>query len=472
MTRMAHGRKMIKQSLGSLGLTILVGAGLFFAVRNLGVMTNLLPQAAIEPANIVVDTAAVLGTYERPWLNLAQGGEGHDWRLQPLSAKVKALHPAYIRLDHIFDFYEIVSGTPGNLQFNFSKFDLILSDIQAVGAKPYISLSYMPPSIAQGGELTAPPIRYEDWQLIVKKTIEHVSGTRGTSDVYYEVWNEPDLFGGWKYFGDRNYLTLYTYAAQGAAAARVSQPFKLGGPAITALYKNWFDALLKHVQANHLKFDFFSWHRYSTDINQFRQDMFDVRQWISNYPQLESTVEFHITEWGHDSNVNAGYDTSQSAAHTVAGAIEMVGVVNRAFVFEIQDGKDPAGKAKWGRWGLFTHADFGAQAKPRYHALSLLENMGKERLQLMGKGTYVKALAARKDPQHWQVILANFDPQGKNTETVPVTFKNLPVGTYAVKITFLNKSAQTSTVSTQSSDVQIAVPMGVYEVALVEITPQ
>lgn len=472
MTRSGHGHKIIRQSLGTLVLTVLIGASLLLAVRNLGVVTDLLPHASIEPANIIVDTAAILGTFDRPWQHLAQGGEGHDWRLQPIAAQVRALNPSYIRLDHIFDFYDIVSGTPGNIQFNFSKFDLILSDIQSVGAKPYIALSYMTPSLAEGGELTGPPVRYEDWQLMVQKTIEHVSGTRGMSDVYYEVWNEPDLFGGWKYHGSRNYLTLYTYAARGAAAARVSQPFKIGGPAITALYKNWFDALMKHVQDNKLKFDFFSWHRYDTDIDVFKKDMFEVRQWIAKYPQLEPTVEFHITEWGHDSKNNAGYDGLQSAAHTVAGAIEMIGVVNRAFVFEIQDGKDPAGQAKWGRWGLFTHADFGAQAKPRYHALKLLENMGPERLQLLGKGSYVKAFAARKGPQHWQVILSNYDPRGKNTETVPVTFKNLPVGTYTARITYVSKAAQTKTVTTQSSDLQIAVPLGVYEVALVELTPQ
>lgn len=471
LTRATHGQKLMRQTLGALVLTFLIGVSLVLTVRNIEVVTNLLPHAAPEPANIVVDTTAVLGTFDRPWRHLAQGGESHDWRLQPLAGQVRALHPEYIRLDHIFDFYDIVSGSPGNVQFNFAKFDRILDDIQSVGAKPYISLSYMAPSLAQGGELTGPPVRYEDWQLMVQKTVEHVSGTRGTRDVYYEVWNEPDLFGGWKYYGSRNYLTLYTYAAQGAAAARVSQPFKLGGPAITALYKNWFDALMKHVSENNLKFDFFSWHRYDTDIDVFRKDMSEVRQWMTSYPQLEPTVEFHITEWGHDSKNHAGYDGTQSAAHTVAGAVEMVGIVNKAFVFEVQDGKDPAGQARWGRWGLFTHTDHGAQAKPRYHALKLLENIGDERLQLVGKGTYVKALAARKDPTHWQVILSNYDPSGKNIETVPVTFKNLAAGTYSVKITYLSKAAQTKSVNTESGDLQVAVPLGVYEVALVEITP-
>src|SRR5690606_32160076 len=106
--------------------------------------------------------------------------------------------------------------------------------------------------------------------------------------------------------------------------------------------------------------------RYSTDIDQFRRDMADAQTWIANYPQLEPTMEFHITEWGHDSENDPGYDGNYGAAHTVAGAIEMVGVVDKGFVFEIQDGKDPAGQANWGRWGLLTHNEFGAKPKPRY----------------------------------------------------------------------------------------------------------
>ncbi len=470
MTQKQHSRKILFSLLGSVVTVLLVGLGLLLGVRNISVLTNLLPHAAPEPAQITIDTAAVLGGYDKPWHNLAQGGEDHEWRLQPIGAQVKSLNPEYIRLDHIFDFYDIVSGTPGNVQMNFTQFDLILSDIKAVGAKPYISLSYMAPSLAQGGELTGPPVRYEDWQYMVQKTIEHVSGTRAIDDVYYEVWNEPDLFGKWKYFGDRNYLTLYTYAAQGAQAARVQRPFKLGGPATTALYKNWFDALLTHVQKNNLKFDFFSWHRYDTDINIYRKDMTQVREWMTAYPALAPTVEFHITEWGHDSNNNPGYDTSVGAAHTVAGAIEMVGIVSKAFVFEIQDGRDPAQAAHWGRWGLFTHADAGARQKPRFAALKLLERLGSERLKLMGKGSFVKALATRSDEKHWQVMLVNYDPAGKNSETVPVTLSSLSPGEYTVTFTSLTRGKRVQKITAQNSSLTFSVPLSPYEVVLAEIS--
>src|SRR5260221_8671778 len=225
-------RKKWKVFLSILPL-ILILVATFVGITQLDKIRQFFGQASGEPANLVIDTQAILGPLPRPWRNLAQGGEQFDWRMTPILGQVKALHPQYIRLDHIYDFYDIVHGSPGNITFDFSKFDAILDDVQASGAKPYIALSYMPPAISSG-DILAKPVNWSDWQLVVQKTIEHVSGTRHTPDVYYEVWNEPDLFGNWHYYGAKNYLTLYEYAARGAANARGVQPFKIGGPAITA----------------------------------------------------------------------------------------------------------------------------------------------------------------------------------------------------------------------------------------------
>jgi xylan 1,4-beta-xylosidase len=454
----------------------LIGGGILVAlviatlvgVSQIQVVREFFSRASGEPANLVIDTQAVLGPLPRPWRQLAQGGEDSKWRMQPLTAQVKALNPTYIRIDHIYDFYEIVQGTPGNLTFDFSKLDPILDDIKASGATPYIALTYMPPAIAEG-DIVSKPKRWEDWQLTVQKTIEHVSGTRKTPNVYYEVWNEPDLFGGWKYYGDKNYLTLYEYAARGANNAKGVQPFKLGGPAITALYKNWFDALAKFVIEKNLRFDFFSWHRYSNDLEQYRKDMTEARTWLSNYPQLEPHVELHITEWGHDSNNHAGYDTNYGAAHTVAGAIEMVNVVEKAFAFEIQDGKSPEGKEFWGRWGMFTHPDAGAKAKPRYHALRMLDKLADQRLSLLGKGTWVKALSARDAEGNTEVVLANFDQFGSHSETVPITFENIQPGSYTVSKEFLGGRVQNEQVATTAAVLQTTVFMPANSVAFVEL---
>lgn len=447
-------KRVIFTFFGLFILTIVV----FIGVWQIDQVREFFGQASGTPANIMINTNAVLGPLPRPWQNLAQGGESYDWRIQPINNQIKALKPNYIRIDHIYDFYDIVQGSPGNISFNFSKFDPIIRDIQATGAKPYIALSYMPPAIAQD-DIVSPPVNWADWQLTVQRTIEHVSGTLGISDVYYEVWNEPDLFGGWKYYGNKNYLTMYSYAAVGARQARGVKNFYLGGPGITALYKNWFHALAKHAIDNNLKFDFFSWHRYDHSLKQFETDFIEARSWLSRYPELSPTVELHVTEWGPDSENHPGYDTSYSAVHAVATAITMTNAVDKAFLFEIQDGKDPNGQSHWGRWGLLTHQDFGSQPKPRYRALKMLDRISDQRLPIQGQGSWVKALAARNEQGQTEILMANFDPRGKHYEVVPVTFNNIEPGGYRLELEYFDGRAQTFLEATTAAILRTDVPM-------------
>ncbi len=442
--------------------------GVMAGAWQIKVVREFFGQASGVPANLIVDTTAILGPMPRPWRNLAQGGEDHNWRIDQLTGQIAALKPEYIRLDHIYDFYDIVQGTPGNITFDWTKFDLIIDDIVKTGAKPYIALSYMPPAISSG-DILAYPTNWADWQLVVQKTIEHVSGTKKIRDVYYEVWNEPDLFGSFKYYGDKNYLTLYAYASAGAKNARGALPFKLGGPAITALYKNWFDAWAKGCVTNKWRCDFFSWHRYSTNLDQFADDMASVKSWVQAYPQLEPTLEFQITEWGHDSNNNAGYDSQYGAAHTVAGAIAMSNRVERAFAFEIQDGKDPEGKNYWGRWGMFTHNDFGANSKPRYRALKMLDSIADQRLQITGLGSWVKALAAKNDNGATELVIANFDAKAKHSEMVPITFLNIEPGAYTLNKESLGGSKQVQQIATNAAVLKTEIFMAINEVAKVQL---
>ena len=452
------------------GMLVLV-AGIFAAISQIQVVREFFGQASGVPANFIVDKNAILGPMPRPWRNLAQGGEDHEWRLGNLTGQVAALNPEYIRLDHVYDFYDIVQGSPGNLSFNWTKLDPVIDDILATGAKPYIALSYMPPAISSG-DILAKPQNWGDWQLVVQRTINHLSGERGISDVYYEVWNEPDLFGSWKYYGDKNYLTLYAYASAGAQAAARSKsvrPFKLGGPAITALYENWFNAWAEGCINNQWRCDFFSWHRYSYDLDQYATDMADARRLLSAYPQLEANLELHITEWGHDSENHAGYDGQYGAAHSAAGAISMMNRVERAFAFEIQDGKDPEGQTYWGRWGLFTHNDFGANAKPRYQALKMLDSIADQRLQITGAGSWVKGLAALNESNNIELVLANFDVKAKNSELVPITFQNIEPGNYTLSKVYLDGHRQEEKIATSAAMLRAEVLMGVNDVAKIEL---
>ncbi len=439
---------------------------IFVGALNISTIREFLTSAFGQDANIQINTQVSFGPMQYPWRNLAQGGESKDWRIQPISAQVRALSPNYIRLDHLYDFYDVVSRDGGTLRFDFTKLTQIITDIRATGATPYLSLSYIPPAIATNGDITAPPQNWNEWQVTVERTIEHVSGTLGIPDVYYEVWNEPDLFGGYKVYGEKNYLTMYEYAARGAQNAQVRQPYKIGGPASTALYKNWIDAIVKLSIDKQLPLDFVSWHRYDRDIEVFRKDISQVKSWLSAYPERPN-LEVHITEWGHDSRNDAGYDGSFGAIHTIAVSTEMIGTIDKAFVFEIQDGKDPAGNVRWGRWGII---DSSGQAKPRYNALRFLNRLEGDRVQLLGKGTWVKG-AASKSGNDVVVLLANYDQNGKHTEVTPVTFNDITPGTFQIDQQYFNGTTSQRTIATDSSKLQIQVPMPVNSAVFLRLRP-
>ena len=453
-------------------LALILGA-IILGVMNLNTIREYFIGASGEPANLVVDVSAVLGPMPRPWRNLAQGGEDKNWRMNSIAEKVKVLNPEYIRLDHIYDFYEPVRREGDQLVFDFSRLDLIIDDILAVGAKPYISISYTPGPIAPDGNITGMPTNLSEYQVIVQRTIEHLSKTRAIEGVIYEVWNEPDLFGEFRVYGRKNYLELYGAAARGAQAAVVNgaRPFQFGGPATTALYKNWIDGLATFAIENNYRLDFISWHRYDRSAEVYRQDVANVRAWLASYPQLFG-VQLHITEWGHDSTIDPGYDTIFGAAHTGAIALDMVGQVDRAFVFEIQDGKDPSGQEYWGRWGILTHQDFGSRLKPRYKMLQFLDRLADQRLQLLGKGSWVKAVAA-KNGEQVQVAIVNYDPAGTNLEQVPVTFTNIDTLSYDLTIQYFEGQTMQKTIATTSGQLSVGttIPMQANSAVFVTAVP-
>lgn len=429
-----------------------------------------LTHAGGVEANLVIDAQATFSRDGDVWKNLAQGGEERGQMLTSVITPVRKIGPKYIRIDHIYDSFNVVSkDSNGQINFNWQELDKTVDDILAIGAKPFISLSYMPPAISSGS-IVDQPTNWADWELIVQRTIEHFSGTRGIQNVYYEVWNEPDLFGGFKVYGNKNYLNLYTHSAIGAARASGVQNFKFGGPAITALYKSWFDSLLKHAQNNRLRLDFFSWHRYSKNLDDFESDVTNVHNWIVNYPSLSGT-EFIISEMGPNSDNDPVYDNSFSGIHAVATAAVLQGQIGKGFNFEIKDG--PGEKQFWGRWGIFTHDKFGApQAKPRYYAFTFLNRMTGQDVTVGGTGSWVKAFAKKDANGTLRTLVVNYDPSGKHSEAVPMTFANLASTNFTLRRINYSGKVEEEQVATTSGTWETLQEFSPNTAAIFEIVPR
>ncbi len=418
---------------------LLIGLSFFtWQARNIQVWWQ---QASGQPANIVVDAEAILGPMPQPWLALAQGGEEKEPMLTPVIPEIKQLKPKYIRLDHVFDAYNLVGGGKnGNMTYDFSQLDKTVDDILVAGALPFFSLSYMPPTLSKDGQVTSPPENWSDWSAIIKNFIEHYSGknNRNLANVYYEVWNEPDLFGNWKISGCRpldlgcdpgkDYKILYRQSVLGAQQAKNTNPFFIGGSATTSFYPAWVEELFKWVETKNLRLDFISWHRYHPEANQYQHDLESLEGLIEKHPRFLGIKKI-ISEWGSDPENSSNHDSIYDAAHSLAVIRTLMARLDLAFAFEIKDGPDPAGNKYWGRWGLLTHQNFGQEKKPRYYAFDFLNKLGPERLSLAGEGTWVKGIAG-KEKEAIQILLVNYDPNNKHQENVPLKINNLLPGDY------------------------------------------
>lgn len=429
---------------------------------------TLLSRATGKSAQIIVDTQIPLEEVNTGFYHaFAQGGEESQDMLASVVSDVRALRPSLIRLDHIYDHYNVVSRNGSELVFDWSRLDAAVSSIIATGAKPVLSLSYMPQAIARDGNIINPPNDWNEWAYVVRRTVEHFSGRtqRNIAGVYYEVWNEPDLeqFGGWSVFGDKSYLTLYRYAATGAQAAENILPFFIGGPSTTGMYPNWITALAE----SGYRMDFFSWHSYRLDPELYASEQRTLIRTLLPYPNHILLPKL-ITEFGFTGDKSKGYDTSYAAAHTAAAVRQLLsGSPSYLFSFELKDGPN---QADGSGWGLITHDSQGLRKKPRYYVYSFLDEMRGTRLQLSGEGTWVTGFASHTDGIV-RVMLINFDPRGNHTETVPVSIRGLAPGAYTVREKFLLGRDTKAERTAGAEGLTFNIYMSSQSVAIIEITP-
>lgn len=409
------------------GSLLLIVAALPVSVYLVQNITSYFLTARGEAANLVIDLGSSRVVSSGLWRNFSQGGESRNGMLGPIVKEIAELEADYVRLDHIYDYYDVVSKDSGVVRYNWTKLDREVDVILSSGAKPFLSLSYMPSALSATGASTDLPINWQEWKELVRATVEHYSGEKGIIGVYYEVWNEPDLFGDFKTYGEKNYLELYRQSVAGAMEAGNVEAFKIGGPAITAAYANWFNNLLSFTSENSLRIDFLSWHRYSYNLDDYENDIKLAQNLLAEYPQY-SNMELIISELGPNSENDPSYDSKVSAIHSLSTAAVLDQKVAKAFYFELQDGEGP--EKYWGRWGVLTSEKFPpVEKKPRYNAFLFLNSLVGRQVDVVGQGSWVKALA-RVNGDNVKILISNFDKDNKHFETVPVQITGMENGSW------------------------------------------
>src|SRR3989339_1078862 len=135
---------------GAILLVLLLVVTLPLTVGLVQKAVQLLTGASFRPAAIVVDASQLNGPFPMVWAGLSQGHEKKDLRLDTVTQQVKNVGVKYVRIDHVLDGFGVVERTDGRLVYDYTRLDLLVSDILAMGATPYFAISYMPSAISRG----------------------------------------------------------------------------------------------------------------------------------------------------------------------------------------------------------------------------------------------------------------------------------------------------------------------------------
>ena len=401
---------------------------------------KIMTGASYQAAAIVIDTSQVQKPLTRLWDGVSQGFEklpDQDFRLSATSSLLKSVKVRYVRIDHLLDGFNVVSKVDGRLIYDWTKLDGLVSDILAAGATPYMSISYMPPAISKS-DILDEPRDWGEWGQVVAALVGHYSRDYkgGIPNVIYEVWNEPDLFGGWKMNRGKSYTQLYSVASRAAGGVKGAKPFKIGGPATTGFYTAWVNGFYEKLDSS-VRIDFFSWHRYSAKVEDFVKDATVAKKLMER--QISRAQDLYISEWGVNPERGSQYDSRWAGAHFLAVNVALAETnVDMALTFEVMDGA-PGEAQSHGGWGMLTNPKYGAVAKkPRFKAWEMLSKLEGSKLAQVGEGTYVTALAAKDTAGSVRVIAVNYDESGKHSEVFPLNLIGLADGNYSVREEYLS----------------------------------
>lgn len=303
-------------------------------------------------------------------IGLAQGGESEDAGFfDNIRELGRDLGPGLVRLDNIFNHFGIVSRTgDGKLAYRWDDFDRVLDGVKAMGKEPFICLSYMPETMSiNGTSRVVPPAKFEEWAELVTATVHHVNVERRLGVRYWEVWNEPNLWGFWQ-SSYADYLRLYDVTVEAALSADPS--ILIGGPAVASYQPDHIDEFMQHEArlGDKGRIDFVSWHSYGKQPEELAANIRGVREIAAKYPQFSPELiitEFNVLQGGpSDTSANKATDTVEGAIAFLSSIESMQRErLDKALLFELKDGLGP--QSYWGRWGMLTNDGL---AKPIYHA--------------------------------------------------------------------------------------------------------
>ena len=217
--------------------------------------------------------------------------------------------------------------------YDFTLTDKLIKDIYSTNTKVFYRLGQ---SIEHWRKKYGvnPPADFEKWARVCEHIIRHynegwANGFHYNIE-YWEIWNEPDINTTHKNFKRSNspmwtgteeeFFRLYEIAAN-----HLNKRFpnlKIGGPALCSNLE-WADRFLAYMSKKGVELDFFSYHRYFSNIEKATRMTNSVKTLLDKYGYTNTEMIFN--EWNYVANWTDEFvhsveviNSYKGAAHTAA----------------------------------------------------------------------------------------------------------------------------------------------------------
>ncbi|MBY8870269.1 xylan 1,4-beta-xylosidase [Micromonospora sp. PLK6-60] len=369
-----------------------------------GALSDPVPAAALPAAgepptvHLRLDANATGGPLHRPWqpmigserlsqLLCRERSGGREIGAELLAA-LRRVHDeigvstvrAHAILHDDLGVYREVDGEPVH---DFSRVDQVYDLLLGIGMTPVVELGFMPRDLASDPERTvftyrgiiSPPRDWDRWAGLVRALVAHLRDRYGEQVLGwdFEVWNEANLEVFWS--GSRaEWMRLYEVTAR--AVKDVDPRIPVGGPSSAAA--GWVDDLLAHAATTGAPVDFVSTHTYGSPP-------LDLRPTLARLGFPDARILW--TEWGvTPTHFHPVSDGTSAATFLLSGMRSAAGRVDALSYWVASDHFEELGRPPrllHGGFGLLT---VGGIAKPRYHALRMLAQLGETELPVRADG--------------------------------------------------------------------------------------
>jgi hypothetical protein len=378
-------------------------------------------------------------------IDLSGRGAHHDIALPQTIAAGDALgtwqadlgFSNFYRLQYNFWEIEQLNDNKAAQEKLLSNYEEIIKKISDNGGVVILDLFGTPDGLGRVLDKNSSPHNLEAYKELVKGTIRKLSCEQ-KYNIWYEVWNAPDR--GDFFIGEKlEYFNLYRAVSE--VIKELSQETKihipLGGPSVSAWFKNiepnnillpehsLIYELIKYCYSYRLPLDFISWHAYSSDPAEEKQNTIYnkpfvklIRDWLS-YFHFDSNIPLVIDEWNFDSEANISVKRGKNAYVTASYIPARLKNMYEAGIdyqtyFSLEDfGGNKTGVIR--NLGIFSfdlaHPENKGYAKASYNIFRMLNLLGQD-LYTVGLSDEFAGVIATKSPDYLALLIYNYiDPQ-------------------------------------------------------------